>query len=63
MKRKHYGIVAILAAVALLLGACGAAGEMPTNAPPSPTAKPPPQAFELTILHTNDVKGYLEPCG
>lgn len=63
MKRSAYRVVTILAAAALFLGACGASSETPTNAPPPPTVKPPPQAFELTILHTNDVKGYLEPCG
>jgi 2',3'-cyclic-nucleotide 2'-phosphodiesterase (5'-nucleotidase family) len=34
-----------------------------TSRPPTATPKPQPQAFDLVILHTNDVKGYLEPCG
>ena len=48
------GIVLILA----LIGCGGAApkvGPEPTSAPSGP--------FELTILHTNDVMGAIEPCG
>ena len=32
-------------------------------APPTATLMASNQPFDLTILHTNDVKGYLEPCG
>jgi 2',3'-cyclic-nucleotide 2'-phosphodiesterase (5'-nucleotidase family) len=42
----------------------------PTNAPASPTASGPApatdvsaDAIKLTILHTNDSRGYVDPCG
>jgi 2',3'-cyclic-nucleotide 2'-phosphodiesterase (5'-nucleotidase family) len=48
----------------------------PTLPPPTPTASPVPRPptptpaavpsappFTLVIMHTNDVRGYTEPCG
>ena len=35
----------------------------PTTAPPTVAATNVPGGYNLTILHTNDVKGYVEPCG
>jgi 2',3'-cyclic-nucleotide 2'-phosphodiesterase (5'-nucleotidase family) len=33
-------------------------------APPTPTQpRPEPSDVRLTILHTNDVSGYVDPCG
>ena len=33
------------------------------TATPMPTATPTPQPIVLTVLHTNDTEGYIEPCG
>ena len=36
----------------------------PTVTPlPTATPVPTPRPLELTVLHTNDVVGYTEPCG
>ncbi|NLG28287.1 MAG: hypothetical protein GX557_10275 [Chloroflexi bacterium] len=39
----------------------------PTDAPPTPTQGAPEgdpgDTYTLTILHTNDVSGWTEPCG
>lgn len=55
------------------LSACAPAGPVSTPQPtpdaPSPTAAPSPSPtsapdpFFLTILHTNDVAGEIDPCG
>ena len=55
------------------VGACAPAGPVaspqPTPAAPSPTSAPTPAPtatsgpFSLTILHTNDVAGEIDPCG
>jgi hypothetical protein len=51
--------LALFAIVAILIGA-SACSVAPT-ALPAPTA--PPGPVSLVIAHTNDVSGYLEPCG
>jgi len=60
LQRPLVWVIAAFVAAALLLSSCG-------GPPPTPTALPattePPQAFELVVLHTNDVRGYTEPCG
>ncbi|MDP3046844.1 MAG: hypothetical protein Q8O07_05140 [Chloroflexota bacterium] len=58
MRKRSLRLLALIAAVILAgLGtACGA----PV---PAPTAPPAPKPITLTIAHTNDVAGYLEPCG
>lgn len=57
--------------VTLALAACAPPMPAPTLAP-QPTASPTPAAtptplpkkpLALTILHTNDVEGFLNPCG
>lgn len=62
---------------AALLSPISAAQESPLPSPtaalesavraPSPTAPPPTRlsgpGFHLTVLHTNDTWGYLNPCG
>ena len=46
----------ILATIILpVMAGCGPA--------PTPTPTPLPQPITLTILHTNDTSGYLDPCG
>ncbi|MGI6376258.1 MAG: hypothetical protein ACOX3S_09690 [Anaerolineae bacterium] len=38
----------------------------PTGTAPAATAKPQPRPKEgiaLTVLHSNDVNGYIDPCG
>ncbi len=50
----------ILVAAALLLTGCGGSSPAPAS---TPTATQSPQAFDLVILHTNDVRGFTEPCG
>ncbi|GAB4402571.1 MAG: hypothetical protein Kow00123_12980 [Anaerolineales bacterium] len=60
MRRTILRAIALLVAAAVLLSGCG--GSAPTPAP-SPTATQAPQAFDLVILHTNDVRGFTEPCG
>ncbi len=52
--------IALLAIAGLLLPGCGGSGPTPA---PSPTATQVPEAFDLVILHTNDVRGFTEPCG
>jgi 2',3'-cyclic-nucleotide 2'-phosphodiesterase (5'-nucleotidase family) len=45
--------------------ACAYLAPQPT-ATPAPTAAPTPlpkKPLALTILHTNDVEGFLNPCG
>ena len=57
--------------VALALAGCASPTPAPTLAPqptatPAPTAAPTPlpkKPLALTILHTNDVEGFLNPCG
>jgi len=49
-----------LAVAALLLAGCGSSASAPS---PTATATQAPQAFDLVILHTNDVRGFTEPCG
>jgi 2',3'-cyclic-nucleotide 2'-phosphodiesterase (5'-nucleotidase family) len=39
--------------LAVILGACAPLPSQPAKTGP----------FELTILHTNDTWGYLDPCG
>lgn len=58
-RRGHAAAVSILLG-ALLLAGCTLVGVEPlqTTVPPEP-----PQAFELVLLHTNDVRGFTEPCG
>lgn len=60
LQRKLIWIIAAFVVAALLLSGCG-------GLPPTPTALPSPtaqlQGFELVVLHTNDVRGYTEPCG
>lgn len=60
VRRAIYRAILSLVAAALLLSACG--GTSPTPAPTA-TATQSPQAFDLVILHTNDVRGFTEPCG
>ncbi len=57
--RLGYAVVPVLLA-ALMLAGCTAMNTEPTQTP-APTE--PPQAFELVLLHTNDVRGFTEPCG
>ena len=67
--RKYLGIVLVLA----LIGCGGAAPKpaaptstsQPTKVAPGPSeaTSAPSGPFELTILHTNDVMGAIEPCG
>jgi 2',3'-cyclic-nucleotide 2'-phosphodiesterase (5'-nucleotidase family) len=52
------GPVAISALCSFALLASGCALATPT---PAPTPMPAP--ITITIAHTNDVAGYLEPCG
>jgi hypothetical protein len=35
----------------------------PTGAPPAPETLGPLPRTQLTIMHTNDSRGYLDPCG
>ncbi len=60
MRRTLLRAIVLLVAAALLLSACGSGSQTP-----APTATPTqsPQAFDLVILHTNDVRGFTEPCG
>jgi 2',3'-cyclic-nucleotide 2'-phosphodiesterase (5'-nucleotidase family) len=51
-------MVAISAMCSFALLALGCAPAAPT---PAPTPTPAP--ITITIAHTNDVAGYLEPCG
>lgn len=53
---RHSSVLTVLLAAFLLAG-CVAAGTQPTE------TTEPPQAFELILLHTNDVRGFTEPCG
>ena len=48
--------------IVLVLTGC-ALGAMPAASPLSPVATPAPQAFQLTLVHSNDTWGYLLPCG
>ena len=58
--KPTYAIAALLFTSALLAG-CVTYTPTPTVPPPTPTESP--RAFELTVLHTNDVRGFIEPCG
>ncbi len=57
--RGYAAAVPVLLA-ALLLAGCTLGGVEPLQTP-APTE--PPQAFQLVVLHTNDVRGFMEPCG
>ena len=35
----------------------------PLTQPTAPASRLPSSTFSLTLLHTNDTWGYLEPCG
>lgn len=58
MRKRSLRLLALIAAV--ILAGLGTACGVPV---PAPTATPTPQPIALTIAHTNDVAGYLEPCG
>lgn len=45
--------LALILAAAIPLSGCGSA----------PTAAEPAKEVRLTILHTNDSNGYVDPCG
>lgn len=60
MYRTALRAITLLVAAALLLSECGGSAPSPI---PAPTATERPRAFDLVILHTNDVRGYTEPCG
>lgn len=54
---------------ALIMAACAPPTPAPTPQPtatpaptPTPTA-PAPKPITLTILHSNDVEGFIYPCG
>jgi hypothetical protein len=34
-----------------------------TRTPRPATLTPPPSEIKLTVLHTNDSRGYVDPCG
>jgi len=57
-------LASLLILAAILLPVTAGCGPAPTPTPvPTPTATPLPQPITLTILHTNDTSGYLDPCG
>lgn len=58
-KRRYAAALPALLAVLLLAG-CTLVGMQPIH---TPEPSEPPQAFELVLLHTNDVRGFTEPCG
>jgi len=60
LHRTPLRILALFAVAVLVLSGCGAESTPPT---PTPTLAPSPQAFDLVLLHTNDVRGFTEPCG
>jgi PBP1b-binding outer membrane lipoprotein LpoB len=75
MSRRRMSILAALLLLGALLATGCASGGPAASATPVPTkpptpvpTKPPtptesPKAFELVIVHTNDVRGYTDPCG
>ena len=53
-----------LLSLALLLAGCAAAGPSPAASPLSPLSPlPAPGPLALTVVHSNDTWGYLDPCG
>ena len=73
--RKSLALVALLAVSALSLSGCsagnpaaispsaGLAPEVTPLAPRPATVAPARKTIELTILHTNDSRGFVDPCG
>ncbi len=53
-------LASLLILAAILLPTAAGCGPVPT---PTPTPTPAQQPITLTILHTNDTSGYLDPCG
>ncbi len=52
-----------LVVLALLLAGCAQATPLQPVTATSPLAAPTPGALALTIVHSNDSWGYLDPCG
>lgn len=59
--RRPLPIVAAVV-IASLASSCTVPQALPLAAT-APTETRPPRPLTLTIAHTNDVSGYLEPCG
>lgn len=59
------GEVAVLILL-FLLTACSTSGHpqsAPALSPLSPVASPTPGPLTLTLIHSNDTWGYVDPCG
>jgi len=57
-------LASFLILTVILLPTMAGCGPAPTPTPiPTSTPTPLPQPITLTILHTNDTSGYLDPCG
>ncbi len=65
MAHKAGDVLALI--VVVLLAGCVAAPPVPTTASsplsPLPSVAPTPGPLALTLIHSNDTWGYVDPCG